>query len=177
MATEAIVNKRQAALPDRRHIGRRRRRRRRSRGPVRDVALAERARQGGGRAGRSGHQQDRARPEDQRRMARQGLWLVNRTPEMLASLPKLDDAASPTRNRTCRSSRRTARTRRARSSRTVGRRRHLHAPRLLADVPPGARDRPTSGPIGSAASSARATSRSSISPAACSRACRRRRTS
>ena len=149
--------RREAPLPDRRDERRRRRRRGGDRDAVRDVVLSERAREGGRRAGRSRHRQARAGPEDRRRMARQG---------RLDHQPHAADAgvAAEARSAARRSEfERIAAAGRLqeRASLDQGQRardgRHLHAPRLLADVPARRSRRRTSAPTGSAASSARAT--------------------
>ena len=171
------VSTQQAPVSGRRDERGGRHRRGRGRDAVRDVVLAERAREGRRRAGRSRHLQDRAGPEDRRRMARQGR-LAHQPHEADAGLAAEDrTASSPIPTPTCRSSRPTARTSIGRSRRRCWSR--SASARISAARRRSARRsrRRTSVPTGSAASSVRATSRSSISPAACSRAFRRRRTS
>ena len=103
-------------------------------------------------------------------------WLVNRTPAMLASLPKLDAAVAdpksnvPQQPAYCKNETRSIK---PNLWVAVGICTHLGcSPTFRPELGPA-----DLGPTGSAASSARATNRSSTSPAACSRACLRRRTS
>jgi ubiquinol-cytochrome c reductase iron-sulfur subunit len=93
------------------------------------------------------------------------VWIINRTKPMLDSLPKLNpvladpDSKVPQQPPNCKNIHRSIKDA---MFVAVGICTH---PRLLADVPSGDRRRPTSVPIGSAASSARAINRSSTSPA------------
>ena len=116
-------------------------RHRRVGGPVRDVVLSERTGEGGRRAGRGRHREARARPEDRRRVARQG---------RVADQPHAGDARVAAEARVAarrpelearRSSPPTRRTRRARSSRrsscSVGICTHLGcSPTYRRDVAP-----------------------------------------
>ena len=138
----------------------------------------ERAREGGGRAGRR-RTSASSSPGQKIKVEWRGkvVWIINRTPAMLAEPAQ------------ARRSRRRSQVRRRSSAgvcqergplaqaRNLRRGRHLHAPRLLADVPAGQSRRRTSVPTGSAAFSVRATSPSSILRAASTRACLRRPTS
>ncbi len=105
------------------------------------------------------------------------VWLINRTPDMLASLPKVEpqlarpEVGAP-QQPAVREERRRARSSPRSSSRSASARTSAARRRIAATSRPR-----TSAPTGSAASSARATSRSSTSPAASTRACPRRRTS
>ena len=109
------------------------------------------------------------------------VWIVRRTPEQLAELPKLDSQlADPKSQRNPDEFTPPYRAQRGPldQARVPGRRRHLHPPRLLARRQVHARARsPRCPTTGRAASSARATARPSTWPAASSRTSRRPTTS
>ena len=63
------------------------------------------------------------------------VWIINRTPAMLASLPKLDDKLADPNSNVDHQPPYAKNEDRSTQARDIRRRRHLHAPGLLADVP------------------------------------------
>ena len=105
------------------------------------------------------------------------VWVIRRTKEMLESLkavtPRLTDPAS----KASKQPKYAKNEFRSAKPECDGDGRRLHAPRLLAAAEDRPRPRPRWAATGRAASTARATARSSTMPAACSAARRRRPTS
>ena len=102
------------------------------------------------------------------------VWVINRTPAMLASLPKLDNRVADPKSEVDQQPKYCQERGPFDQAGDLRRGRDLHASRLLADVPAARSRRRISGPTGWAASSVRAINPSSISRAASTRASRRR---